>query len=346
MCRNSTRFHRLVVTALALASTLGLASCAPAPVLERAESVFATWCSIRIVDGGDAQALDAAFDKLHDYDRLLSSYLPDSEISAVNRAAGGAAVPVSAETFDALRSALDFARLTDGVVDPTVEPLVTLWGIGTDKARVPSQAEIDAALRLVNWKDLVLDESARSARLAKSGMAIDLGAFAKGWAADRIKLLLAERGTKAAIIDLGGNIFVFGKKQDGKPWKVGIQDPTKARGSYLGIASSYGESITTAGVYERFFEQDGVRYHHILDLSTGRPARSGLLAVTVIAGTSTVADGIDTALLILGREKGLALAASIPGLRVIMADDQGRVWFSPGTNRVFELTSPDWKLAE
>ena len=310
------------------------------------ESVFGTWCTIKLADGGNSAILDVAFSRLHSYDRLLSSYIADSEISAVNKAAGKKAVKVSKDSFEAMRSALDFARLTDGVVDPTVEPLVALWGIGTDHARVPEASEIGIARGMVNWKDLVLDESTMTARLAREGMAIDLGAFAKGWAADQIKTWLASEGVKAAIIDLGGNIFVFGKKKDGNPWKVGIQDPTKERGSYMGIVTSMGESVTTAGTYERFFEKDGVRYHHILDLSTGAPARSGLLAVTVIASTSTMADGIDTALLILGREKGMALAGQIPGIRVIMVDDSGKVWLSPGANRSFELTSANWKLAE
>jgi thiamine biosynthesis lipoprotein len=331
-----------------LCLTLLLGSCGilGGPPPSRSETVFGTWCTVNIVEGGGTKALEVAFSELHRLDELLSSFKPESEVSAVNRAAGGKAVVVSPDTFDAIKSALDYARLTEGVVDPTVEPLVALWGIGTDHARVPSKQEIAAALKLVDWKSVELDETKSTVRLVKPGMALDLGAFAKGWAADRIRDDLAKAGVKAAIIDLGGNIFVFGKKKDGKPWKVGIQDPDKERGSYMGIVSTYGASVTTAGVYERFFIQDGLRYHHILDLANGYPARSGLLAVTVIADTSALADGIDTALLILGREKGMALASRIPGIQVIMADEQGKVWLSPGANKSFELRGEAWKLTE
>jgi thiamine biosynthesis lipoprotein len=314
--------------------------------ISRIEEVFTTPCSIRLVDGGDEKALDAAFQRLHQIDSLLSSFKPNSDISAINRAAGREAVVVSQDTFEALKSALDFARLTEGIVDPTVGPLSNLWGIGTDHARVPPTEEIASARKLINWKDVILDESARSVRLSRAGMELDLGAFAKGWAADDIGTLLASRGVKAAIIDLGGNIDLLGKKRDGGPWKIGIQDPLAKRGSYMGIVTAFGGSITTAGIYERFFEVNGTRYHHILDLSRGFPAESGLIAVTVIAPTSALADGIDTALLILGRERGMRLAARIPGLQVVMVDDQKRVWLSPGANRSFALTGETYTLAE
>jgi len=338
--------RNLPLLLLPLLALLALASCSTKMSLDGSEEVFGTLCTIRLVDGASKAALEAAFAVLHRHDHLLSPVIEDSEISAVNRAAGKAAVKVSPETLAALRSALGFARVSGGVVDPTVYPLVQLWGIGTEAARIPSKEEIAAALKLVDWKDVIVDEAASTVRLARPGMALDLGAFAKGWSADRVKEVLAARGVRAAIIDLGGNIFVFGKKPDGSPWKVGVQDPRLARGAYMGIVSSLGASVTTAGTYERYFEKDGIRYHHILDLGTGAPARSGLLAATVVADTSEMADGIDTAIFILGREKGLRLAATLPGVRVILADEKGKVWFSPGANRDFQLTSKDWAPAE
>ncbi|HUX38353.1 MAG TPA: FAD:protein FMN transferase, partial [Rectinemataceae bacterium] len=242
---------------------------------------------------------------------------------------------------------LGYSRQTEGVTDLTAGPLVNLWGIGTDHARVPAESEIKAALALIDWRKVRLDPTARSVKLEKTGMSLDLGAFAKGWAADKVKEVLADEAVKAAIIDLGGNIFVFGSKRDGRPWKIGIQDPARPRGDYMGIVTTLGDSVTTAGTYERFFIKDGVRYHHILDLSTGRPADSGIQSVTVIAATSSLADGIDTALLILGLKKGMALVAKTPGVEAIFVGDDGRVWLSPGANKNFQLSdSTDWKLSE
>ncbi|MDA8411464.1 MAG: FAD:protein FMN transferase [Treponema sp.] len=332
-----------------LFAAIVLASCAPAGGdLSRSEEVFGTPCSIRMVDGGDSAALDAAFATLHHLDDLLSPSRTDSELSAINRAAGRSAVKVSAVTYDAVSSALYFSRLTEGVTDLTAGPLINLWGIGTDHARVPSAPEIKAALALIDWRKVTLDPSVPSVKLEKAGMALDLGAFAKGWAADRVKEVLAARGVRAAIIDLGGNIFVFGSKKGGKPWKIGIQDPTKPRGDFMGIVTiDRADSVTTAGTYEQFFVKDGVKYHHILDLTTGRPARSGLESVSVIAPTSTEADGIDTALLIVGKDKGLELVARSPGVEAIFVGDDGKVWLSAGAHKSFRLTDEaDWKLSE
>ena len=314
----------------------------------RSEEVFGTPCSIRIVDGGGKTALDAAFAKLHDLDDLLSPSKADSELSAINRAAGKDAVKVSPDTYAAIESALFYSKATDGVTDLTAGPLINLWGIGTDHARVPSKSEIKAALALIDWHKVRLDPSTQSVKLEKAGMALDLGAFAKGWAADKVKDILAAQGVKAAIIDLGGNIFVFGSKKDGKPWKIGIQDPTKPRGDFMGIVTTdRADSVTTAGTYERFFVKDGIKYHHILDLATGRPAQSGLQSVSVIAATSTLADGIDTALLILGKDRGLELVARTPGVEAVFVGDDKRIWLSAGAHKDFSLTDEsDWKLSE
>ena len=183
-----------------------------------------------------------------------------------------APVAVSADTYSVIREAVAISRLGDGRFDLTVGPLVRLWGIGTDDARVPSPAEITAALGLVGWRDVELSEPDATVFLRRPGMAIDLGAIAKGYAADEAAAVLAAKGVKAALVDLGGNVLTLGAKPDGSPWRIGLQDPDPSvpRGSHIGIIEFEGSrSVVTSGTYERYFVRDGVRYHHLLDTATG-----------------------------------------------------------------------------
>lgn len=331
----------------ALAALLLLSCAKDAPAEDaRTEFVLGTVCSLRLVSGGDSKAVDAVFARLREIEDRMSANKDGTEIAAVNAAAGLAPVRVSADTLYVLKKGLEYAELSGGAVDPTVGPLVKLWGIGTDAARLPSTAEIEAARGLIDRKRVRIDEKAQTVFLERKGMALDLGSFAKGYAADEAKRILAERKVKAAIIDLGGNVFAYGAKKDGSPWRIGVQDPSSGRGDYIGIVTGKDLTVTTAGVYERFFEEGGKRYHHILDTATGYPASKGLLSVTVITGQSTLADGLDTALFVLGREKGLRLAAAIPGVEVVVIDEERRVWLTPGATKVFRITNEAYRLAE
>jgi thiamine biosynthesis lipoprotein len=177
-------------------------------------------------------------------------------------------------------------------------------------------------------------------------MALDLGSTSKGYAADEIVKLVRAAKVKGAVIDLGGNVLVEGNRPDGKPWRIGLQDPfSPSRGAYLGIASLSSKTMVTSGVYERFFIQDGKRYHHILDTKTGYPVDNGLMSVTVISPRSFDADGFTTTIFALGRQKGMALAAS-KGVDVILVDSNKRVYMSPGVSAYFEITDPSFSFAE
>lgn len=320
----------------------------------RTELVIGTFCTVRIVDGPrgkDAErALDASFAKLHEIEDTLSANKDGTDVDRVNRAAGGAPVRVSDMTYYVLGKALEYARLTNGAFDPTVGPLVKLWGIGTPQARLPSRQEIDAARRLIDWRKVAVDPAARTVRLAAPGMRIDLGAIAKGYAADEVGAILKAAKTKAAIVDLGGNVYALGEKRDRSPWRIGVQVPLPEneapRGSYLGVVEGKDFTVVTSGVYERFFEKDGTRYHHILDTGTGYPVKNGLVSVTIITTKSIDADGLSTSLFALGRERGMALAATLPGVQVVMVDDADRVYLSPGAAKIFKLTSADYSLAD
>jgi thiamine biosynthesis lipoprotein len=303
-----------------------------------------TTCTIRITKGGDDAALDAAFARLRQIDSELSEQDPKSEISAVNAASGIKPVSVSDDSIAMVKRDLSYAEMSDGAFDPTVGPLVKLWGIGTDHERLPSKEEIRSTLALVNWKDVVLDEKAKTLYLKRKGMALDFGSGTKGYATDEIVKVLAARGVTSAVIDLGGNIFVMGSN-DGKPWRVGLQNPDQSRGAYLGIAQLVNQTMVTSGVYERFFVKDGKRYHHIFDTKTGYPADNKLASVTIVTAKSFNADGCTTMLFVLGREKGMALAKEL-GLDVIMVDEAHNVYVSQGVSKYFKIADTEYKLAD
>jgi thiamine biosynthesis lipoprotein len=241
---------------------------------------------------------------------------------------------------------LDLSAWSDGAFDPSVGPLVKLWGIGTDHARLPEPREIAAAKSRVGWKDIVLDEAKGTVFLRRKGMALDLGSTSKGYAADEVAKLIRAARVKGAVIDLGGNVLVIGSRPDGKAWRIGLQDPFSAeRGAYLGVASLVDKTMVTSGVYERFFIKDGKRYHHILDTRTGYPVENGLMSVTIVTPRSFDADGFTTTIFALGRARGMRLAAE-KGIDVIVVDKDRKVYMSPGASAYFEISDKSFSFAE
>ncbi|MDR1505507.1 MAG: FAD:protein FMN transferase [Treponema sp.] len=310
----------------------------------RSELALGTFCRIELFGGGKPELYNRLFSRLREIEGMMSVNLEDSEVSLVNKAAGIAPVPVSPELFTVLERAVYFAEVSNGAFDPTIGPLVKLWGIGGETPRVPGGEEIDAARALVNWKDLELtaagpQTASGTAFLRRKGMELDLGAIAKGFAADELVKILRETKTNSAIVDLGGNIYVYGTRPGGgeKTWRVGLQNPLDERGAYTGYVELKEASVVTSGVYERLFTENGKRYHHILDTATGFPVENGLLAVTIMAASSTDADALSTAVFALGYEKGSALAeANGSGAIFIFADRTIRG--SAGALEQFTLT--------
>jgi FAD:protein FMN transferase len=319
------RHSMLVRSAAAMVSAIALASCAPSSPSSKEGFALGTVCRVSVYGRDAPKAVDAVFTRLAEIERRMSANLPASEVSLVSANAGKAPVAVSEDTYFVLGVALEYARLTEGAFDPTVGPLVKLWGIGTDDARVPSRAEIDAARALVDYRGVKTDDATRSVFLERAGMALDLGAIAKGYAADEAAAILRKGGVKRAIIDLGGNIYVIGSKAKGKPFRIGIQDPAQERNRYIGILPAENLTLVTSGAYERFFTEGGKRYHHILDIATGYPAESGLVSVTIIAPKSIRADALSTSVFILGRERGAALLAGQAGVSAILVSADGTI---------------------
>jgi FAD:protein FMN transferase len=306
---------------VSLLCAIALASCSGRAEPSRTEFVLGTVCSITLYEQGKPAVYNDIFSRLRDIEDRMSVNLPDTDVARINAAAGIAPVQVHDDVFEVIRQSLHYAEISGGAFDPTVGPLVSLWGIGGENPRVPKQAEIDSALALVNWRDVELDRERCSVFLRRPGMALDLGAIAKGYAADEAAAIIRKAGLKRAIIDLGGNILAYGEKRDRTPWKVGIQNPLEDRGDYFGIISGPERSFVTSGIYEKYFDSDGVRYHHIFSPADGYPARNGLMSVTIIAKYSIDADALSTAVFVLGYEKGRALVESLEGTEAVFVFD-------------------------
>jgi thiamine biosynthesis lipoprotein len=285
-------------------------SCAPLP--PQHEEALGTICTVNLYGKGSRAVYNEIFSRFREIEERMSINKDGTEVDAINADAGIAPVPAGEDVFEVIEKSLYYADISKGAFDPSVGVLVKLWGIGSDNARVPAQEEIDAVLPLINYRNVALDAEKRTVFLSQPGMMLDLGAIAKGYAADEAVKIIEKHGIRAALIDLGGNIFVYGARNGKKSWRIGVQDPLGERDQSLGIVEIEGNAtFVTSGVYERFLETGGTRYHHILSTRDGFPVNNGLLSVTVIAKTSMDADALSTALFALGYEKGRALAESL-----------------------------------
>ena len=286
--------------------------------LERAWPVMGTLfrAVARAPDSTTAvSALLAARDEVRRLDSLLSDYRDDSEVSRLARRAGtGRWTTLSRETATLLRASLRWAEATGGAFDPTVGPMVRAWGFRGPSPRVPSPVRRDSALGLVGWWRVETRAGGREARLPRRGMALDFGAIGKGFALDRAVAAMRERGAEAGMLDLGGNVLVFGHGPGPRGgWPIGIRNP-RCPERVLGMVVLDSGSVATSGDYERFFEEGGVRYGHILDPRTGRPSR-GVLQVTVAAPDGLAADALSTALFVMGPGAGRRLLRREPAAR-------------------------------
>ncbi|TDT46046.1 FAD:protein FMN transferase [Fonticella tunisiensis] len=312
---------------------------------ERTEILMGTPVTITVYNEKDAQVFDKAFARVRDIENKMSINLDRSEVIDINNASGKSYVKVSPDTFEVIKKGKYYSELSGGRFDITIGPLVKLWGIGTEAARVPAPEEIKAVLPLINYRNIMLNENDKSIMLKERGMAIDLGGIAKGYTADEIKKILIDNGVKHAIINLGGNILVIGGKPDGSPYKIGLQDPFyKTRGEQVGILTLSGKTVVTSGVYERYFEKDGKKYHHILDHITGYPVDNNLMSVSIITDVSADADALSTSVFSMGLEEGMKFVKSLKGVDAIFITKDHKVYTTEGADKVFQLTNPEFKL--
>ncbi len=299
-------------------------------VVKRAQMHMGTVVSITAVAAsqeGAHTAIQAGFGEIKRLEQLLSTWIAESELSRVNASAGRQPVTVSRETLDVVTRSLEMARLTNGGFNIAVGPAVEAWSV-TERQRIPSDAELEQLKTLVDWTSIQINEANRTVFLPIRGMRIDVGGIGKGYAADRAAEEMKRAGALGGVVALSGDIKTFGVLPDGAGFPVGIKHP-RQEGTLIAIIDLKDEAMSTAGDNERFFERNGVRYHHILDPQTLRPARS-CQSVTVIGKEGTVADGLDTGIFVLGPERGMALVEQLSDVEAVIIDDQGKVTVSSG----------------
>ncbi len=278
-----------------------------------------------------ARGAQAVFDEFKRLDHVMTTWLPDSEVSQVNSAAGIKPVAVSDETFAVIERAQDVAKRTKGVFDITVGAFKGLWKFDQDMdGTLPDPAEVKKRLALIGYKHLRLDKKKKTVFLAKKGMSITLGGIAKGYAVDKAAQLLYAQGFTNFMIQAGGDMFIAGKKGTA-PWMVGIRDPRGAPDAMFALAPVEDRSFSTSGDYERGFVKDGTRYHHILDPRTGQPARASR-SVTIRAKDAFTADAWSKVLFILGEKESRKLLAreKLPDFEVVWVDEQNAVHMTKG----------------
>jgi FAD:protein FMN transferase len=311
----------------------------------RTEFVLGTVCTINLYDRGTDQIYAEMFGRLKDLESILSANRDDTNIAVINQNAGIVPVKANPETMAILSEALLFSEKTGGLFDPTIGPLVKAWNIGTEYAAIPSKEKLETAKALVNWKKLTLSKENGTVFLQDRGMKLDLGAIAKGFAADEMTRILTSHGIKRAIIDLGGNIYAVGEKAKGTPWVIGIRDPEQEQGESIMSIPVSNESVVTSGIYERFFMANGVRYHHILDPETGYPVNNELMSVSIIATNSMLADALSTSTFLLGTEKGMELIESTEGTEAVFINKNHEVRYSKGLINKIKLLDTRYTLA-
>ncbi|WP_434565205.1 FAD:protein FMN transferase [Thermoanaerobacterium thermosaccharolyticum] len=295
------------------------------------------------------KAVDESMEKLKEIDNRMSSQKSGSDVEKINENAGKKYVKVNSDTFYVIKTALKYGKISGGNFDITIAPLANLWGIGTNHARVPSESQIKEVMKYINYRDVLLNAKDYEVKLKKQGMAIDLGGIAKGYAADEIENIMKKNGIKHALINLGGSsVYMYGSKPDGSNWNIGIQDPFGDKGKYFAIVSGKDMLIDTSGNYERYFIQNGKRYHHILNPFTGYPAESGVVSTTIVSTNikSIDADALSTITFILGVEKGMKLIESMPGVDAIFVTPDYKVYATSGLKGKLKITDSRFKLYE
>ncbi|MGD8842392.1 MAG: FAD:protein FMN transferase [Gammaproteobacteria bacterium] len=272
------------------------------------------------------QAAEAVLEEMRRVDRDMSPWIESSELARLNREAAVHPVAVSDELYKLIATSLQFSRLTHGAFDITFASVGFLYDY---RAAVrPNEGERKQATGLIDYRNLLLDEKAHTVRYAKPGVRIDLGGIAKGHAVDRCIALLRATGVEQALVTAGGDSRMIGESRKGKPWNIGVRDPRDAN-KLVAVIPLQDVAVSTSGDYQRYFEQDGVRYHHIIDPGSGDSARD-MRSVTIIGPDATTTDALSTSVFVLGVERGLELVNRLPDIDAILVDSGGRLHYSDG----------------
>lgn len=333
--KGSRKKHFLVIVASLVA--LGLATLLGyyffyIPYLEAQETstkttmmLMDTVVNVRADGRNSAELVSKVFATMSELEETLSRFIDTSDVHAVNRQAGEW-VKVSPHTLKVVELGIEMGKLTGGTFDITIGAVLDLWGFGSGRHRVPTEEELSMALATVDYSKIEVDQAGSRIRIPK-GTILDLGGIAKGYIIDQGTDIFRQGKVQRSIVDAGGDISVIGQRPDGHPWRVGVQDPIRPS-EIRWILPLDNKSVVTSGDYQRFFVQDGVRYHHIIDPRSGYPAQ-GLHSVTIVGPDAATCDALSTAVFVLGLEEGRALVESLPDVEGILVSDN-ETWISPG----------------
>ena len=312
--------------------------------ISRTEIIMGTTVGVTLYENGSEEVLDKVFKRVQEIENLVSINKEETEIDKLNENAGISPVKLSDTSFEIIEKALYYSKLSSGGYDLTVGPLVKLWSIGLPEAKVPSQEEIEEIIKNIDYTKVELNKNTKEVFLSQKGMLLDLGSIAKGYAADEIVKILKEENINSAIIDLGGNIYALGFKEGNKNWKIGIQNPFDNRGKIVGSLEVSNKTVVTSGVYERYIEQDGQTYHHILNPETGYPYETDIAGVSIIADKSIDGDALSTLVFTKGLEKGLELVENIDGVDAIFITNNKEVYVTKDLKDNFKITNEEFIL--
>ena len=312
------------------------------PEAERGLFAMDTYMVLQAYGENAEAAVDAAADEVNRLNALLSTGDENSEVAQVN---AGMTVTLSDDTAYLLERSLELYQDTNGAFDIAIYPVMQAWGFPTQEFTVPAQETLDALLPLTDAADISYDAQKKTIHFEKEDMQIDLGGIAKGYTSSRIMDIYRQYGITSGLVNLGGNVQVYGTKTDGSLWRIAIQSPDDEN-SYLGVLAASDLAVITSGGYERYFEQDGVVYHHIIDPATGYPANNGLVSVTIVSADGTLADGLSTSLFIMGKEKAIAYwQEHSEEFDTILVDEDGMIYVTEGIADSFS-TDMDMQIIE
>lgn len=281
-------------------------------------TIFAMDTVMTISAYTDQEVIQKAVDRIYELESLFSVGTENSDIYTLNTTGS---LTAHTDTTALLNKAVEMSELTEGAFEPTIYPLVKEWGFISKEFKVPDQKTIDSLLLNVDYNNLTISENNIS---LKNNAEIDLGGIAKGYTSQQLMELFKSEGVASAIVSLGGNVQALGTKPDGSKWRVGIQSPDND--SYIGIIDIADKAVITSGGYQRYFEEKGVAYHHILDPETGYPANSGLKSVTIVSSDGAMADSLSTAIYIMGYEEAVKFWQENTGFDMILVDDNNEIY--------------------
>lgn len=302
--------------------------------------LMGTYVRIRVYDEGKEDALKPAFARIKELADKITINQEGSEVDAINAQAGVKPVKVSDDVYYLLKTAYKYSEETNEAFNMTIGAITQLWRIGFDDARKPEQAEIDNALQHIDYKKVEFNDKDKMVYLQEKGMIIDLGAIAKGYITDEAVKVLKDKGVTAAIVDLGGNVFVLGHSPRGndEPWTIGIQDPNQARGTVVGTIKESNKTVVTSGIYERYLEVDGKKYHHLFDSRTGYPFDNDIAGISIVTNKSIDGDALSTSAYAMGTKAGLEFVEGLgDGTEAIFVTKDDKVYLTKGLEDNFEI---------